>query len=415
MPGEPNTQFAYRSLQEDKEKVDLKDWKDKQTDDERRNLSEFQQYLRAEHHVVDFSNIDVFRRRLESTLRVALDKHVLSTDVQPGTPLADLLLDALPAIRRCSSKVITVANSKAVHDRLHELLYKVIRPLWAEVIDRWQPDSALSPLCVVTMRRLAGKMSRCFGELGQKRLLIAEHSRLRERVDRVLTREDQWNGAANVPDAQLNRETLIETAEVVAQSIQSAFSEADLAMLRDEGDISEQYRSLRTGLELRRHRLSPDDQEQLDQKLAILDARRESVRQTLENHHDWQQAHNTTEELTGFREREQFERQLARRQDDFDTLASLLDGELAATTPILPPGDLRPLLLRLRTALSAIKEQPSIDAFDEMRNAFDDAFYYLDRRTLYELEEARKRVEELQDWLEKLARASMIAQTRSHS
>ncbi|SEG06545.1 protein of unknown function [Nitrosomonas ureae] len=127
--GEPATANQYRVSEEERE--DLKDWKDKQTAEQKEKLEKFKPKL-CKRHVEMFKNLPAFRERLEKTLKDATDN--LPPEIQPGTPLADLIVTVMPSIRDCIRKVTLIANCKRIHDRLHELRQHVIRPLREEVL-----------------------------------------------------------------------------------------------------------------------------------------------------------------------------------------------------------------------------------------------------------------------------------------
>jgi hypothetical protein len=98
--GSPGTENEYRVTGE--EKKDLKNWFIGQKPGQLKKIEKFRHELGGPHAEM-FANLQIFRERLEKTLKDAVDK--LSPEIRPGTPLAELIVALTPNIRDCISKV----------------------------------------------------------------------------------------------------------------------------------------------------------------------------------------------------------------------------------------------------------------------------------------------------------------------
>jgi hypothetical protein len=431
MAGEPRTANQYRWSAEEKE--DLKDWISTQQKEQAEKLENFKHDL-GKRHADMFTNLQAFRERLEKTLKNAIDD--LPPEIQPGTPLAELIVAVRPNIHDCIRKVNLTANCKRIHDYLHELRQRVIRPLREEVLSVWKQEGTLSESRERVIWRCMNKMSGAVGGIREVRQLIGpDHQGLRDSVDAVLQLPDLWNIESDSPEARPGRDDFTEAVDDLAGWVQAAFSEADRSMAREESDLRERYLKLLEDLKRARQqrKLGFSDQQRLDDELEKIDANRERVKNSLTSHHNWQEAHDELEELDSLRESGVFERRLNHyRRTPLAKLLSLVDHELgraeahqagtaateaavvAAAAQQAPPqapsdqhtcdafaSDLR----RLKGSLEALRQSADVIFFDKMRKPFDDAFYYLDKTTLSEVERAQERVVKLEDWLDGLAAA----------
>jgi hypothetical protein len=427
--GEPNTANRYRYSQGEEE--DLKDWISRQSPDQQNKLTAFKDELKKS-HVEFFSSLQAFRERLDETLRNALQN--LPPYIEPGTPLAGLFLAVRPALKPCLRKVTLVANCKLIHDHLHSLRQRVIRPLREEVLAVWTQEGTISKPREQLIWRCIARMWEQFGAIGEAiKSIGSEHQGLRDSVDNVLAWRDNWNISSDSLDFLLNRETFAERVDAFADDVQQAFSEADRSMSREESDLRELYKALRDSLARARQEagLSPLDQQRLDEELETVDVRRSSVKDTLTLHHRWQEAHDKLEEVNGFREWDNFERKLKHyRGAALRKVLAMVDEELALASPragrtvesseaakkaqdasVTATADDRFVegLRKLRTTLMALETDASVQRFDEMRKPFDDAFYAVDQRTLAEVVRARERADTLQEWVDGLATAQREA------
>jgi len=404
--GPPDTAHQYR-YSEGEEK-DLKDWIAKQSADQSAKLEAFKKEL-TKRHLELFASLKMFRERLDRTLTSAIDD--LPPDVQPGTPLADLFVAVVPAIRACIRKVALVANCKEIHDHLHELRQHVIRPLREEVIPVWKQDGALSDSRRKVILSRVFKKAKRIGAITQARKAVdPEYQGLRDSVDGVLTSPELWDIDDDPPAPEPTLVQFSEAVEAFADAVQQAFSEADRSMIQGEGDLRDHYLMLRDALNRGRQTmaLGPADQARLDEELETLSSHRARIRNTLEMHHAWQEAHDKLEEVAGFRDSESFERKLRQyRGVALTKLLGLLDKELEQLKGA--PSDERQRLQdpidKLTAAIDALKADAGVHTFDEMRKPFDDAFYVIDHRTMKEVDRARERVVGIEQWLDGLTAA----------
>lgn len=456
--GSPSTTNQYRYSAGDGEREDLKDWILIQTNEQKEKLEKFKQELGGRHADM-FGGLKTFREHLEKTLKDAIDD--LPPEIQPGTPLAELIVAVTPHIRDCIRKVTLIANCKRIHDLLHELRQHVIRPLREEVLSVWKQEGTLSVSRERVIWGCMSKASRQLAVIGEVRKSIGpEHQGLRDSVDTVLIvgnvsndgeggaisrdsigrrcaclqRPELWNVESDSPGSRPSREEFTEVVDEFADDVQDAFSEADRSMTREESDLRERYLALLEGLKHARQQrnLSPSDHQRLDEELETIHANRSRLKNSLTHHHRWQEAHDKLHELDSFRETNQFEKKLNQYRGAW--LAKLLDlvdkelgqadahqagsaeTEQAAVAAVVQQGP--PLLspssphacnafvddLRhLKEWLEALRQGDGVVAFDKMRKPFDEAFYCVDKRTLKEVAGACERVVALEEWLDGLA------------
>jgi hypothetical protein len=427
--GDPGTHSQYRVSGEENE--DLKDWISKQSREQKDKLEKFKENLKS-CHIEMFANLQMFRDRLEKTLKDAIDE--IRPEVQAGTLLAELIVAVTPAIRACIRQVTLIADCKQIHNHLHELRQWVIRRLREEVLPCWCEEEKLSPS---KERLICGLVCKASGERGAigelKRSITPEHDLLR-RVEKVLEMPALWNVESDSPPNPSLKE-FADTVDDFAVVVQAAFTEADRSMRAQERALDELYAVFLERVneaQGRRHPSPPDDQ-RLKDELHRLRAFKSQLALALETHHKWQEAHDQLEVVDGFRETNQFEKKLGHfRMTQAATLLGLVDVELLPTglgegeiaeTPqrtALPAsrsgvelsspvsycsnGD-TDYLERFRQHIQALCEGSGVEVFDRMRRPFDDAFYFVDKRTLEKVERARERVVAVESLLDVLAKA----------
>ena len=429
--GSPGTANSYRVSEGDEE--DLKDWIGKQSTEQKEKLENFKREL-GKPHAEMFRNRQGFRERLEKTLKDAIED--LTPEVQPGTPLAELIVALQPNIRGCIRKVALITACKRIHDHLHELRQHVIRPLREEVLPVWKQDGTLSVPRERVIWRCMTAVAKSVGGIREVGPLIGpDHQGLRDSVDGVMQRPPLWNIESDSRESSSSRESFTEVVDDFAIDVQRAFSQADRSMEGEERHLHERYHVLLEELKHARERrkLGPSDQQRLDDELEKIDANRSRVRNSLIIHHRWQESHDKLEEVESICEAGGFDRKLNHyRRVDLAMLLSLVEEELTQAAaqqtggaeieqvavavavqqtqaPVLSfrhtsngfVNDLR----QLKASLEALRQGAGVDAFDKMRKPFDDAFYYVDKRTLNEVERAQEQVVKLEDWLDGLAAA----------
>jgi uncharacterized protein DUF4062 len=432
MAGDPHTADEYRFSPG--EVVDLKNWGLEQTPQQTAKLASFKREL-DKPFVAKFANLQAFRKKLERTLKNKIDD-LIFPDVKPGTPLAEVIMSVLPSIRDCIRRVTLIADCKRIHDHLHELRQHVIRPLREEVLSMWKQEGTLSMPRERVIWQLMSSRSEATGGLRQVRSSMSpDYQALLNTVDAVVKRLPLWNVKPDSPESPPSREDFTETVEDFAVEVQDAFDEADKSMAREEGNLRERYLKLHEDLKRaqQQRKLGPKDQQRLEDELEKVDANRSRVKESLTSHHSWQEAHNKLHETDSYREDGGFERKLNHyRKAPLANLLSLVDLELEQAGALQASGvgseharvaeanqgasvhgpDLEPAfvafaddLRHLKESLERLREGAGLDAFDKMRRVFDDAFYYVDKRTLREVEQAHERVRKLEDWLNGLAAA----------
>jgi len=429
--GNPGTVNQYRVSGEEKE--DLKDWIPKQTEEQAKKLEEFRRKL-CNRHAEMFTNLPAFCERMRMTLKYAIDD--LPPEIQPGTPLAELIISVTPDIRDCIRKVNLVANCKTIHDRLHELRQHVIRPLREEVLSIWKQEGNLSNSREKVIWMCVNKTSLHLGGISEARKPIgSEHQPLLDSVNEVLQWSELWNTELDSPDSNREIESFTERVDKFAYDVQQAFSEADRSMFREESDLRERYHAMLEGLKQARSQrnLSSSDQQRLDDELERVDANRSRVKNSLVIHHSWQEVHDKLEEVESFRDSESFERKLDYyRGAPLTKLQNLVEEELGlagaypagnpeteqpeADTGVVgqdPPRVSHPHiaqdafvdgLQKLKGCLGELQQEVNVYTFDNIRKHFDDSFYLVDKRALSVVEQARERATMLESWLDELAK-----------
>lgn len=442
LAGEPDTTNEYRVCEE--ERADLKNWILKQDDEKKAKLDEFRRVLSQPHSEM-YKNLRHFRERLEKTLKNAIED--LPPEFKPGTPLAELVIAMQPNIRPCIRKVTSIAECKTIHDQLHELHQKVIRPLRDEVLSVWKQEGTLSEAKVRVILRCITAWAKAHGGIKTVRRSIGpDHQGLRDSVDAVLKHPPLWDLESDSPESRPSRERFTELVDEFAVKVQEAFSEADRTMTNQESHLRDDYFALCTDLKHAQDqkRLVLTDQLRLDVELKKIDSNRTRVKESLANHHSWQEVHDKLEHLDSHLESGRIERAIKEysevwlakqrslveeelRRGAGDTSDS---GTVALSSGLTPIGKVEPSaksngraspasaldLQHLKESIEALAalrknlcgctlngmSKTFVDAFDGMRKAFDGVFYFVDKRTLKEVARAKRRVESLEKWLDGL-------------
>jgi len=439
--GNPEDSNKYRVSDEEKE--DLKDWRrSRQTEEQIKKIEKFRQKLRKRHSQI-FSNLPMFRERLETTLKNAIDA-LSNIDVPPlpiatATPLARLMVEMNPKIQYCIDKVMLIASCKQIHDLLHECLQHAIRPLREEVLSLWKQEGTLSR---TREREIWNCMMRASGPIrGINSVresfdpkILAKHKYLCRGVDRVKDCFGKWDKKFD----SLGK--FSESVDIFAEAVQAAFSTADRSMAEQESALGVRYVKLHHDLKrARKHwNLSSSEHQRLDSEIEKVEANRDRVKNSLTIHHRWQEIHDKLHELDSFREWNKFNRKLNNFcEDEATELLDLVGIELDQIdahssgnagndaegvapavqqgSPKSPPnaypacreyyGD----LISLRENLETLRQERGTVAFDKMRKPFDDAFYCIDKKTLKEAQRANERAVELREWLDELAKRHLHA------
>ncbi|MET0345891.1 MAG: DUF4062 domain-containing protein [Casimicrobiaceae bacterium] len=392
--GDPGTANEYRALEEDG--ANLQDWKDKQDEEHSAKLTAFKASL-ASAHLEYFRNLAHFSERLERTLREATDP------IRPGTPLADLLIAVGPPIQQCIDKVKAIASCKRVHDQLHELRQNVIRPILESALIQWRRDGQLGVPVATLIANKVGFAEGLVREItDEKQNLGDKGGNLLAALTRVVDMNPKIDFQNELPDLEI----FAKTVSRYSAAVQTAFTLADEAMLKDSHALDDLYVSFVTHLAAARNRrrLSPAEEAKLNEGLQRVEKNKQHLIHVLDVHHCWQYQHDKLDRLNGFRRSEDFDEQLANfRLIDSPQLSSLVKD----ATNELAEGDADAILSGkldlLGKNLAAIEPSSVLAEFDSLRKTFDDVFYQIDKRTLAAVQASEQRVRDLENRLKELA------------
>lgn len=416
MPGELDDPDQYSPAPEEK---NIALWSDRQTQQGRDSLRKFKQTV-SEPCITHFANLPSFRRKLENTLERAIDKEFLLSNVTPGSPLADVVFTVLDEIDECVQRVSLIGNCKRIHDQLHDLRHFVVLPLREDVLPQWQEHGTLT-----SWRTLDGCTRKKIAVCAKLEEIQIDPSlqALLDSVQAVLGKPDPWQEHEDLTQVS---EALDEFTYVVEQ----AFDEADLSMQKGERDLGEHYTALIKAIGSARGRpdLSLADQQKLDEKLRQIDDNRQRLQGFLSSHHDWQQAYKRLKEVADVRNGPDFAKRLKlylgvqlkklsdladrelKNLEENSSSGRTLSGEpsvaVASQAPSTPsalagfPDDLK----TLKDSLQSLDQGAREEAFDKVQSRFETAFYYVDKRTLQEVEEARRRATDLNKLVRDLAK-----------
>jgi hypothetical protein len=266
--------------------------------------------------------------------------------------------------------------------------------------------------------------------------ITPDYTTLRRSVDDVLNLNQplSWD-VESEPNPSV--EEFDERLENFASAVQDALREADGSMVGEERALDELYAALLEGMRdaLRQRQLSSSEDRLLDNRLQEVRARTSRLVQALKTHHAWQEAHNAMVRLEDFRGTTKFRAKLSGFcETRLKILVELVEKELAPTDTAtntaaagscasqtavtghlgrqpLPLGasdchDPTDDLLRcLLDQLERLCESQEEREYDTVRSPFDEAFYYIDKRTLKEVEQAHERVKAVEALLEDLRKA----------
>jgi hypothetical protein len=439
--GDPGCENQYRALPIEIEKKDLKDWRwGEQNPEQINKIKMFRKHL-LDGFVDIFCNLESFCKRLEKTIKKALDgltalNQTTENAFEPSPPLAELIVEMIPDIRTCIRKVRLISDYKELHDCLHEIRQQTIRPLQEQILPQWTQGKMIEKEIWRCINRALPPMG-CFKSV-RKSLepdIFPENEDLCVSIDLVKNCFETWHNELETSDSQMNAGIFSEKLDKFANGVQEAFSEADRNMTREEGELRERYLTLLAGLKRARRqgRLSSSDHRRLDVELEKVKVNRDRVKKSLTIHHNWQEIHDRFYEVDCLRDTDAFDKLLGIQCKFWEMkLPKLVEEELknaysggadcveswstiGAGADLQGAADLSPRsrhafsnfindLKHLKKRFETLVLGKQVQAFDEMCKSFDDVFYFIDKRTLAEVEGARKRVVELEKWLDELAR-----------
>jgi hypothetical protein len=426
MAGEPGTPNAYRAIPA--ENQDLKDWRgSQQPEDNIEKMKVFRARISVQHTAI-FTNLDVFRKQLKETLTQNIDD-LGPSPVKKGSDIAIFFAHLTPRIKKCNEHVRLLATSKEIHDHLHETLHYGIRPLSDEILPIWEQDVELSP---AREKQLWAKV----GVIEEQKKLIELENRgipcediLHKYVAKLLAQPNLWSEYSEAnkeglpPDLRIEDITpdfaaFSEKLNIFSVFLQQAFIEADSRMMKAENDLGDCYASLRESLVNadQQKGLNPEDQDRITFEREQIDKHRGRVRDTLTMHHRWQKHHDALYELSDFLEIEnQFKRKYnAYAKARAPAQLELVDSSLKQHFPDGLEPDKNDVseynffvnLKSLRDAIDSVINSAEredideiVDLFINWRSHFDDAFFSVDKRTMLEVQRAKERANNTDDWL----------------
>lgn len=457
MAGAPKTADAYRALSD--EKIDLLAENLTQTEEQRSKLEKFKQEL-GKNYLKFFSNLADFKDKLEISLDVAVQDYLSSIpphppepdettdapDIDPSSTLAKLILKMRPHIDECAVKVQKINSCKQIHDYLHDLLHRFLRPLYAEVVlfcrdtetDLERKEREIYKYLSFAKEKIGGLKTTLHnakpdnsGENPSGARLNRAHIH-HETAWKVCDWFDEWHEQVfsqsyDWPTVDLFSERLDSFTDVV----QRAFENAEDHMMHIEKNLNSGYKKLLVDLEQQplRKVLNTDDTNQLKEELSKIEANRTRVERSLEKHHNWQKAHNTLYKLDSLRETKKFNSKLNNfRQDELPDViremvkvelknriesptcsneetdeANILCNEKTRRAGFPPTCDFVTSIETLLKRIDNLHNDGLEEQFDAMRDPFDIAFYCIDKMTLATVGRAEIRATKLKEWLDSLA------------
>jgi Domain of unknown function (DUF4062) len=367
-------------------------------------------------HLRMFKSLPIFRDQLERTLREHIDE---LTRPSVGA-LAQLVAAVGDAIKDFTDKVELIAECKGIHDHLHEILDKVVRPLHDVVLPLWlQEDHLQDEIHNQYVSRLLFLAKR---EGALKAALEGPTSKLREDESDLFRSTQVVLRCAEAlhPEPVLirDRATFQELFETFSIDVNAAFREADTRMQKETEALDKLRENLIAKVKeaRRQHPLTVSEDEQLDKWLNQVGVMLDELDTAINTHHEWQEVHERIEYLEDFRETKSFPNRLRSFCDNYVVkLKRMITQELEVAEAI---GDhdvsfrvRSPNVLELRERIGRLDVSKDEDHFDEVRKPFDSVFYDIDKRTLSEVKGAREKVLKYTELRNELLRAHSAVST----
>jgi hypothetical protein len=373
-------------------------------------MLQFRQALQAR-HLQTFSNLAGFRKDLQTTLR----SHIEELTKSPSGALADLVAAVGDAIKAFTDEVELIADCKAIHDGLHELLQRIIRPLHDGVLPKWKDDGDLKPETLREFIKLVVKLAKQEGLLESRmEKLDANGGKNKSDLYRFVSRVLRCAGLLH-PDGEpeSERSRFAELFDDLADAIDTAFREADIRMQREAGVLRTRRHQLLKRVEnVRQQRpLSPSEDYQIGAWLHETGEMLEKLCASLYTHHDWQEIHEAIERVEALRDTSRFRSKLTGFcEDNVHKLKDMVKSELELICARGQWADRigAAHLRTLQAGLTRLDKSKLEEDFDAIRTPFDDSFYNVDKRTLIEVEESRHRVQNWSKFRDELLRAHSL-------
>ncbi len=323
-----------------------------------------------------FRSLPIFRDQLERTLREHIDE---LTRPSIGA-LAQLVAAVGDAIKDFTDKVELIADCKGIHDHLHEILDKVIRPLHDVVLPLWRQEDRLED--EIQNQYVSRLLFLAKREGALKAALEGPTSKLREGESDLFRSTQVVLRCAEAlhPDPELikDRATFQDLFETFSMNVNTAFGEADNRMQQETEALDKLRENLVAKVkEARRQRpLTVSEDEQLDKWLNQVGVMLDELDIAINTHHEWQDVHDRIEYLEDFRENKSFQNKLKGFCDNYVVkLKRMITRELDAAEAIVADGvSLRvrsPNLAELRERIARLDVTKDEDHFDEVRKPFE--------------------------------------------
>jgi hypothetical protein len=366
----------------------------------------FRREVRTHRRVQIFAGLSTFRDQLDKTLREHVDKLVRKRDAEeigalPSAGLAHLVTLVDDAFTDFTDKIELIAECKAVHDAVHGLLQNVVPSLQDELASMWNNDARL-------MRRL-GFLREEEGKLRAVKLGEEGRSSLRTTVHAVIEAAEKFHP---IETSVVESSSFQALAEALSDAVNHAFKEADRRMQLEEKELVSRRETLRNKINAARTQLplTEAEVEQLDQWINTMADAVTALLAALDKHTAWQQVYEQIEEFEKQRVSQRFEQKLPGFRDyTLATLRDLVNQELDAgrkgrLVTVEETGCQDPMttLTKLADRLDRLDERLTGERFDEIRQPFDSAFFCLDKRTLAEVNDAKRLVKHLRAVRDKL-------------
>jgi Domain of unknown function (DUF4062) len=367
-------------------------------------------------HLRMFRNLPMFRDQVERTLREHIDE---LTRPSVGA-LAQLVAAVGDAIKDFTDKVELIADCKGIHDHLHEILDKVVRPLQDVVLPLWREEERLQD--EIQNQYVSRLLFLAKREGALKAALEGPTSKLREDESDLFRSTQVVLRCAEAlhPEPVLikDRATFQDLFETFSIDVNAAFREADARMQKETEALDKLRENLIAKVkEARRQRpLTVSEDEHLDKWLNQVGVMLDELDIAINTHHEWQEAHERIEYLEDFRETKSFPNRLRSFCDNYVVkLKRMITQELEVAETIgVNDVSIRvrsPNVLELRDRIERLNASKGEDHFDEVRKPFDSVFYDIDKRTLSEVKGAREKVLKYMELRDELLRAHSAAST----
>ncbi|MGR8998547.1 MAG: DUF4062 domain-containing protein [Gammaproteobacteria bacterium] len=394
LTGNENTPEEYRVSSD--ETFDLKNWLGKEQD--KNKLVEFRSQL-TKNHATFFNNIHVFREKL----RLALQKNIDTLPKPlPLGPFLGLILDLQAPIDQCISRVNQLRIYKTIHDHLHEMRQKVIRPIREGILPQWEEQEILSRKYenrlnhrVIEGGVLQGRIKGMMDNLGNESKSL--FGQLKIVVDTNLLGEEDVE-EPNITDFRVKLEEF-------SINVQMAFTEANTLMQRQANLLNKFNDELFNKINDRRTipRLTPEQNEWLSPEFNTIAAEKKRFLDVLNTHDNWQKLHDGLEMVDGFKETNFFQtrlRQFCKTQTV--TFTNEINAEIQRLKNEDPDNPIQNCIEQLKVYWDEINKSISIETYEAMRKEFDDIFYFVDKCTFEEVKKAGECAEGFKQLLETL-------------